>query len=311
MSKYKSYVKYNLLQQNNKLEIGLISLFITALAIILDVFLQVPNPEIICFIAIVLSTFSCGFFCGSISGFLTILYCGYFFSVPGELMSYTDQNFYKMGVIISATVSMIVIVGTLKMQLKTRTEALEKANKELLLFSALDGLTGMRNRRSFDEMLNNAWETCLLEQKSIALIIIDVDFFKNYNDSYGHQAGDDCLRHISAAIISHLSSNGSFAARYGGEEFVVVMPGVAIDAAIEAGKRIRETVEDLNIPSGHETSHPHVTISLGINTALPVADMSCEEFVRKADFALYKAKTAGRNNVKAYSTVVAEQEGYC
>lgn len=306
MAQDRDYVKYNLLSQKSKLISPLISLLLTALAIIFNVFLQVPNPEIICFIAVVQSTFLCGFFCGSMSGVLTILYCGYFFSIPGELMSYTSQNFYKMIVIISANIAMVLVVGTLKRQLKHRTEALEKANKELLLFSALDGLTGMRNRRSFDEMLMHTWKNCLCEQKSLALIIIDVDFFKNYNDSYGHQAGDDCLRHISEAVSSQMSSNGSFAARYGGEEFVVVLPGIEIDEAIEFGRKIRETVENLRIPSGQATSHAHVTISLGINSILPTEAISCEEFVRKADFALYKAKTSGRNNVKAYSREVAE-----
>ena len=293
-------IKYDYIQKN----CFAISFLITILAIIINISLKVPNPAVVCFVAIVLATFIGGFVCGSVSGILTVLYCGYFFSVRGNLMTYTSENLYKMAVICIATIFMILLVGTLKRQLKNRTEALEKANKQLTLFSALDWLTGIANRRSFDELLDKEWKHCFREQISVSLVLIDVDLFKDYNDSYGHQAGDECLRHIAAAIIGQLSSLGNFAARYGGEEFVVVMPNTSIDEAIKVGEDICKAVANLKIPSGKENPYPYVTISVGLNSMIPSSDINSEELVKTADFALYQAKTSGRNKVKAYSKVV-------
>ena len=282
----------------------ILSVVVTILVITLSAYFNVPDPAVVCFIAVVLSTFAGGFFCGSISGSLTILYCGYFFSEPGYLMSYTSQNFYKIFIIFVTTIFMVLMVGILKRQLKNRTEALEKANKQLILFSAVDWLTGIANRRSFDELLDKEWNRGLSEQISVALVLIDVDFFKNYNDSYGHQAGDECLRHVAAAIIGQLSGRGNFAARYGGEEFVVVISDTSIDEAIKVGEDIRSAVEELRIPSGIGNMCPYVTISVGIHSVVPSEDMSSDELVRAADFALYQAKTSGRNMVKVYNKVV-------
>ena len=179
----------------------ILSVLVTIFVIALSDYFNVPNPAVVCFIAVVLSTFAGGFFCGSVSGSLTILYCGYFFSEPGHLMKYTSQNFYKIFIIFITTIFMILMVGILKRQLKNRTEALEKANKQLILFSAVDWLTGIANIRSFDELLDKEWDRGLSEQISVALVLIDVDFFKNYNDSYGHQAGDECLRHALYKLL--------------------------------------------------------------------------------------------------------------
>lgn len=300
MSKRSARVKYDFIQQH----CFIISLLITLLAITVNVSLKVPNPAVVCFIAVVLATFAGGFLCGSISGILTILYCGYFFSTDRSLVEFSQENFYKMVVICIATMSMILLVGTLKKQLKDRTEELEKANKQLTLFSALDWLTGIANRRSFDELLDKEWKHCLQEEVPVSLVLIDVDLFKNYNDSYGHQAGDECLRHIAAAIIGQLSGMSDFAARYGGEEFVVVMSNTSIDEAIKVGEDICNAVADLKIPSGTENPYPYVTISVGLNSMIPSNDISSEELVKTADFALYQAKISGRNKVKAYSKVI-------
>jgi len=292
-------VSENIVQKH----IYIISAVVTIFVIAFNVYFNISTPAVMCLIAVVFTTFVGGILSGSISGVLTILYCGYYFSGPGYSLNDTSQNLYKIVIISFATIVVILLVGILSQQLKNKIEVLEKANKQLILFSALDWLTGIANRRSFDELLDKEWERGLSEQISVALILIDVDFFKNYNDSYGHQAGDECLRHVAAAIIGQLSGRGNFAARYGGEEFVVVISGTSIDEAIKVGEDIRSAVEELRIPSGVGNKHPYVTISVGINSVIPSEQMSSDELVRSADFALYQAKTSGRNMVKVYNKV--------
>ncbi|WP_034298176.1 diguanylate cyclase [Herbaspirillum sp. RV1423] len=177
-----------------------------------------------------------------------------------------------------------------------RTHELEQANRKLETLSATDSLTGIANRRRFDEALSGELRRAVRTQKSLALMMLDVDFFKNYNDRYGHLAGDDCLRTIAQVLRTSSRRATDLAARYGGEEFAVIVAEGDSANAMLLGENIRAAVEALQIP--HEDSpFGHVTCSIGI-TALVVDDaMNTDTLLRMADVALYRAKSQGRNRV--------------
>ncbi len=173
--------------------------------------------------------------------------------------------------------------------------ALKKANRELQRLSVLDDLTQVANRRRFDEVLREEWQRMNRERAPLSLIFCDIDYFKFYNDTYGHQAGDACLRTVAETINAHCRRPGDFVARYGGEEFTVILPNTGFEGAFHLAEGIREKVEWLKIPHGQSKVSPYITLSLGISCAFPSVDTLPETLVGFADKALYEAKTQGRN----------------
>ena len=172
---------------------------------------------------------------------------------------------------------------------------LEQKNAILLELSELDGLTGIANRRRFDQALDVEWRRCHREGSELALILIDVDFFKRYNDSYGHLMGDEVLRRVAASLGQALRRSSDLVARFGGEEFGVLLPATdAAEAALTAEK-LRETVYDLAIPHARSEIDGRVTISLGVASITPAAEVRTGDLVALADEALYEAKRGGRN----------------
>jgi diguanylate cyclase (GGDEF)-like protein len=163
--------------------------------------------------------------------------------------------------------------------------------------SLVDGLTGIGNRRRFDEFLTREWRRSRRARTPLALILIDVDYFKPFNDFYGHAAGDDCLREVAATIAMLVRRPGDLCARYGGEEFVAILPYTDLAGARILGERIRDAVMALEIPHAGSTVAPHVTISLGVAATDPAVAQEAEALLREADRRLYEAKTAGRNRV--------------
>lgn len=159
----------------------------------------------------------------------------------------------------------------------------------------VDGLTGIANRREFDRCLPIAWATAARRHEPLALIMIDVDRFKSFNDRYGHLAGDDCLRGIAGAIAGALRRPGDLAARYGGEEFVVVLPATDATGAREVGGAIRRAIRDVAIRHDDGVAGDLVTVSLGIAVCTPLPDVQHDDLTRIADEALYAAKRTGRN----------------
>jgi diguanylate cyclase (GGDEF)-like protein len=174
-------------------------------------------------------------------------------------------------------------------------QQLETANQELRRLSFLDGLTGITNRRGFDEYFLKEWRRAVRAQGSLSVILLDVDHFKPFNDHYGHLAGDDCLKHIAAALRSALHRPADLVARYGGEEFVVVLPDTDPSHATVVAETLRTAVEDLRIPHASSPSARSVTVSLGVASVTAVPDASPQGLVDAADQALYAAKRAGRN----------------
>lgn len=161
----------------------------------------------------------------------------------------------------------------------------------------LDGLTGIANRREFDRCLAIAWETAFRRREPLALIMIDVDHFKAFNDRYGHLAGDDCLREIAHAIERTMSRPGYLAARYGGEEFVVVLPATDAAGARAVAGAIRRAIRNVAIRHDDGIGSGLVTVSLGIAVCAPLSELQQDDLIRIADEALYAAKRAGRDRL--------------
>lgn len=161
--------------------------------------------------------------------------------------------------------------------------------------SFLDGLTGIPNRRYLDEMLDKEWRRALREEQFLSLLLIDIDFFKRYNDLYGHPAGDDCLRRVAAALSHSVSRGSDLVARYGGEEFTILLPGDDAAGAVTVAERAMAAISALQIVHLHSEVSALLTISIGSATALPCRDMTPATLLQMADRALYQAKEQGRN----------------
>jgi len=172
---------------------------------------------------------------------------------------------------------------------------LEKKNKELQRLSSLDGLTGIANRRRFDEYLEQEWLRAARSNKVLSLILTDIDHFKTYNDNYGHQGGDEVLRRVAQSLETGTHRPGDLVARYGGEEFAIILPDTDPVGAASVAESIRQVVERLNIPHGFSSAADHVTISMGIASVIPREGGLPATLIESADGALYEAKHAGRN----------------
>ena len=167
--------------------------------------------------------------------------------------------------------------------------------------AGFDALTGIPNRRSFTTTLLSEFKRSQRDQKSLSVIMCDVDNFKTYNDTYGHSSGDICLKKVAKMLKTSLKRPGDFCARYGGEEFVVLLPNTPLDGAIDIAERIRLNIEQMKI--SHEKSLPikFVTLSLGVTASNGDTMVNSETLVKRADIGLYKAKEQGRNQVQSFS----------
>jgi diguanylate cyclase (GGDEF)-like protein len=195
-----------------------------------------------------------------------------------------------------------IALDDMAQRLAEREEELRAANRHLQELATSDSLSGLANRRGFDERLTADWQRAGKRGRPVSLLMIDVDHFKLFNDRYGHVEGDVCLRRIGKLLREAASGEGDMPARYGGEEFALLMPGADVDEALKRGEKLRRAVEDLKIahaaaPSGQ------VTISVGVASLVPSAATDAEDLVEAADIALYAAKRRGRNAVVAPNTV--------
>ncbi len=176
-------------------------------------------------------------------------------------------------------------------------EQLKQANRELHRVASLDGLTGVANRRCFDEYLHREWRRMTREEKPLSLILFDIDYFKLYNDTYGHLAGDACLQKIAAAVGATVKRPADLVARYGGEEFVAILPDTEIAAAGYVAELIQAAVKALAIPHSRSSISDRVTLSIGVATTVPTGEVLPSMLVAAADQALYQAKAAGRDRI--------------
>lgn len=175
---------------------------------------------------------------------------------------------------------------------------LERKNAELEALSCRDGLTGVLNRRGFDDYLNKEWLRAIRQRHDVGLLLIDVDHFKDYNDNYGHQGGDECLRKVAFALGAALKRPSDIVARYGGEEFGVVIPATSIDGGAMIADALCKSVVALRIPHAFSATAPYVTVSIGVATIQPQPGDSTDALIRLADDALYAAKAGGRNQFR-------------
>jgi diguanylate cyclase (GGDEF)-like protein len=179
---------------------------------------------------------------------------------------------------------------------RVRTHLTLKAQSDLLRqWVYVDGLTGVHNRRYFDEHLAAEWGRSVRAGTALSLVLIDVDFFKRYNDHYGHQAGDECLKRVAAALKTCIKRPGDLLARYGGEEFVCLLPDTPLAGALALAHQLGEAVHALQIEHADSTAAPVVTVSLGVCGKREDAVGTPEAFVREADAQLYIAKSEGRH----------------
>lgn len=178
-----------------------------------------------------------------------------------------------------------------------RTRALEEANLKLELLSNTDGLTGIANRRRLDIELEEEWNRAHRAGTPLALIMLDVDHFKHFNDHYGHLAGDDCLRSLTQVLLKEARRSGELVARYGGEEFVVLMPDSNMQAALETAQRIQRAVRSAALIRA-ETPPGIVSCSFGVASLNPSSEHVPDDLLRLADLALYRAKELGRDRIE-------------
>jgi len=193
-------------------------------------------------------------------------------------------------------------------QLSAVVETLRDLTDEKMAQAALeqlatrDGLTGLANRRCFDDTLNAEWARALRQVQPLSLLMVDVDNFKAYNDAHGHLGGDECLKRVARAVASEMRAN-DLVARYGGEEFAVVLPNQSLKGAAIVAERIRSRVEQLQLPCRFAAGH--VTVSIGAATAIAGPDNHANQLVAIADAALYRAKHLGRNRISLPMTEAA------
>ena len=191
--------------------------------------------------------------------------------------------------------------AVLKARVRNHLE-LKQNRDQLVHLARTDGLTGLYNRRTFDDLLQREWRRLARTGEPIAVIIMDVDHFKLYNDTYGHGGGDVCLQRVARAALGALQRPADIVARYGGEEFVALLPETKLDGAIAVAEAIRRSVAALEIPHASSNTAPYVTVSLGAACTIPQPDSDPAALIEIADQQLYASKSAGRNRAMGINT---------
>jgi diguanylate cyclase (GGDEF)-like protein len=189
----------------------------------------------------------------------------------------------------------MLMASLVAMTLERSIRALYLENRRVGEMAARDGLTGLKNRRAFDEHLRRVWQLAVRDRRSLGVLLIDVDFFKSFNDTLGHQAGDAALQRIAAVVADSARRPLDLSARYGGEELAVILFDVTREYVVEAAERVQEMVEELRIAHPRSAVAPVVTVSTGVAYVRPTADRSPHGAILLADRGLYAAKRAGRN----------------
>ena len=202
-------------------------------------------------------------------------------------------------VVLGAKIRAMHRLESMRKRLLETTRELATSNRQLEMLARQDGLTGLANRRYLDAFLATEMRRAARIKDPVSLILVDVDFFKKFNDQYGHQAGDDCLRRVAGVLQSSCRRPADLAARYGGEEFVLVLPSTAAEGALRVAATLAGSLAEQGIEHVKSTVSPVVTLSQGIATLIPTDETLPELIIQLADEALYRAKEQGRNRVVA------------
>lgn len=220
------------------------------------------------------------------------------YAMAGMMLIYyfsISSTYYQSYKLVRESIGLQLDKDALIQHLKISNQHLEIANEKIMLLSHTDDLTQVANRRSLDLTLKKEWGRAVRSYLPISFMMIDIDFFKQYNDTYGHQQGDVCLQQIAAALKTVTKRPGDFVARYGGEEFAVILPDSHIQGAQELMNEFQAKVHDLHIPAANKTVSAFITVSIGIATMIPTPSDDMNHLISAADAALYAAKNKGRN----------------
>jgi diguanylate cyclase (GGDEF)-like protein len=198
-------------------------------------------------------------------------------------------------------------VAALLEERKSLEISLQKSELRYRELANADALTGLANRRAFDERLEEEWHRAVTQAQPLALLLIDVDLFKSYNDIYGHVGGDECLRCIAKVIANTLQGKADVAARFGGEEFAVILPDTTLDKALRVAENVRQAVAAMKVPhSGNQLGIQ--TISVGVAAGVPDRNAPLISLLTASDHALYRAKYLGRNRVESTAAAMPRTE---
>ncbi len=210
-------------------------------------------------------------------------------------------------VVLKAKVRAMQRIAQMRYSLLVLTRKLDEANRELTRLSSADGLTGIANRRRFDETLLKEWRRCARDGRPLTLLLMDVDFFKPFNDNYGHQVGDECLKAVARTLAETLHRPSDMVARYGGEEFAAILPDTDQTGARAVAEALREAVQGLAITHRFSAVSRVVTLSVGLACEYPARgdDNGFVRLLKSADAALYEAKKNGRNRVEVAAAAAA------
>lgn len=218
-----------------------------------------------------------------------------------------DNKIFFTGIIRDITVrkehekmihNMMRELAQAKLDLESANSQLHDQNRELTELSEHDALTDLANRRFMINALKREWPRLQRNQKPISIILLDIDYFKRFNDSYGHQAGDGCLKEIAYTLDKNIARPADFIARYGGEEFIAILPETGLDGACYLAEKMRHAIDELDIEHSGSELNNHVTISAGVASTIPNQSNHYDILIKQADEALYEAKHSGRNCVK-------------
>lgn len=223
---------------------------------------------------------------------LNVLMTHYLISLLGGFFA------YHLSIYIANSNAAVRALNLSLIKLQESEQELNTANEFLNRLSYMDGLTGVGNRRHFDEVLNKGWSNLLTTHSPITLLMFDIDYFKKYNDTYGHLAGDQCLQMITSAIKDLIANNpNSTFCRYGGEEFAIIFTKTMLDEGIVIAEMIKKQVQSLKIPHSSSKIADIVTISIGIATIIPSTETQPKDLIQLADTCLYTSKTKGRDTI--------------
>jgi diguanylate cyclase (GGDEF)-like protein/PAS domain S-box-containing protein len=207
----------------------------------------------------------------------------------GAFLDITEQK--------KAAEEILNLNAQLEQRVAERTKELEEANKKLQLISVTDALTGVHNRRFFNETIYKEWRRAIRSKETLSLIMIDIDFFKAYNDFNGHLVGDQCLHKVAVTLKKALNRTSDVFVRYGGEEFAVLLPATELPGAKKVAEAMKRNIEQLNLPHKKSLIAQYLTVSMGIASILPKKEIKVTALIEMADGALYEAKRKGRNQI--------------
>lgn len=215
------------------------------------------------------------------------------FKNPADATNYSTllEEYKKL---VKQIMKMVKMADLMQLELKTISERME-------IISNIDVLTGLYNRRFFNLNYIREWNSAIRSKTPLACIMIDIDYFKKYNDTYGHLQGDECLKAVAEAINASAKRPRDIVARFGGEEFVILLPETKVESAVYIAQQILSNIEKLDIEHTGSVLNERVTVSLGVAAVFPSKDMTREELLNIADEALYRAKKEGRNCLRLYT----------